>query len=1303
MMSISIFLLLIPCFYLLYRQFNLYAPQTATSVLAAEADAVEAQAAETAEDTAAVTEDTAAVETGDTEAVTEEGGSAEDSDEAAAGDTETVTGDETADVEDQDAAESVTDDEAVVEDVEASADEEAKETDSKELVAEKSNEDLGNKKWEIDFSTQSATETLNNWTGGTDNIFSIVDGGNKAAFKADKENVAYTPGGGVTYQNNSGRILNFAPKEGKYAKVTVTARSSNDDKRNIAVVREDSTLKTASDKTTFDSIDSYTYDIQSAPDTTAHEYVFYINDLDTSKKYGLAMANAFYISKVVVEADYALSKVTADHDTSAAVADATSIELSSQEGATIYWTYGETAPAKDGDKYKADNKYGESNKPSITKGNLSVTAVAVLEKADGTVIAESDPATFTYTVTDGPVAETIEVAVPAADVSAGVYDDPQNISLSSDTKTSKGDAVEVDIYYTIDGTNPLTSATVQKFDKAKAITIDKTTTVKAYAKKDKEAEDINTYTDSAVATFIYVIKQNAEKTYTSNPTKDNEPFFDLERTSNYNPTTPESYKDGDEYGVGTDDYFKLINGNGKTAVRDMTVLTDPTKLGVTSENYYNIEALTKSWNDQGLNELIGTLDANTKAISLCGGAVSETSNAIRVDISAPAKLVVYYSGKNPLGKSYDLNIKVIAPEGSSATAKEGTNDAAYNSQIGKAEFALSGAGSYYIGFAAQGGIIPYISVTENPSESTAPTDKTKVEFTKTPAITPSEKVTVGTKLTVDYAITEGATDASEIKWERVPAKGEATALTADAGSDNKTYTVTAADVDNTIRVTVTPKATEETYTDGDAKFAEVKVEKESTTPPATSDTDTGDVTEDDVDVAEEEFGYIPNGLWIAGFEGYWNDEGDNRGFNYTGSAIKPSVRVYYGTKRLYEKTDYTVSYKNNVKVPQEGASDKKLPTITVKGKGNYSGTATKTFKIIPYNIEYCYYDDNTMYLYSGKTQKPVPTISGWMNGKSKKLKNKTDFEVGYYKADDTEFKNELGSVKDAGDYKIEVKGIKNYTGKFTIDLTLKDSSESTLVSKLSIKAAAVDYDADKAKDGITTTVTVKKGKTVLTEGTDYTLEYWDNYDAGTASVRVIGNGTTYVGSKKVNFKINGTPLSKAKITLKDGFETYNRAYCTGTDDEIYDIWSQSFKIEKDGTELKEETDYSYYDDIINGRKVTLYFEGRGQYSGSVKKTFTLKQSVLDDGTGEDAKFKYEYNEEDNPYSKAGVKPSITVTDKEGNKLVAGVDYSVSYKNNKAVATKSDTKAPAIVIKGKGCYKGTVNKTFTIVKKDISEP
>ena len=61
--------------------------------------------------------------------------------------------------------------------------------------------------------------------------------------------------------------------------------------------------------------------------------------------------------------------------------------------------------------------------------------------------------------------------------------------------------------------------------------------------------------------------------------------------------------------------------------------------------------------------------------------------------------------------------------------------------------------------------------------------------------------------------------------------------------------------------------------------------------------------------------------------------------SYTGKNITQSITVKYNGKTLKKGTDYTVSY----------SSSKSIGTATVKiaGKGSYTGTITKTFKINP--------------------------------------------------------------------------------------------------------------------------------------------------------------------------------------------------------------------------------------------------------------------------------------------------------------------------------------------------------------------
>ena len=62
-------------------------------------------------------------------------------------------------------------------------------------------------------------------------------------------------------------------------------------------------------------------------------------------------------------------------------------------------------------------------------------------------------------------------------------------------------------------------------------------------------------------------------------------------------------------------------------------------------------------------------------------------------------------------------------------------------------------------------------------------------------------------------------------------------------------------------------------------------------------------------------------------------------YSYTGSAITPAVTVTYGGKKLAAGKDYTVKYSNNKAMGKA--------TVTITGKGNYTGTVKKTFKIVP--------------------------------------------------------------------------------------------------------------------------------------------------------------------------------------------------------------------------------------------------------------------------------------------------------------------------------------------------------------------
>ena len=60
-------------------------------------------------------------------------------------------------------------------------------------------------------------------------------------------------------------------------------------------------------------------------------------------------------------------------------------------------------------------------------------------------------------------------------------------------------------------------------------------------------------------------------------------------------------------------------------------------------------------------------------------------------------------------------------------------------------------------------------------------------------------------------------------------------------------------------------------------------------------------------------------------------------YKYSGKARKPAVTVTYNDEVLVKGIDYTVKYSDNI---NPGTA-----TVTIKGKGGYSGTVKKTFKI----------------------------------------------------------------------------------------------------------------------------------------------------------------------------------------------------------------------------------------------------------------------------------------------------------------------------------------------------------------------
>ena len=104
---------------------------------------------------------------------------------------------------------------------------------------------------------------------------------------------------------------------------------------------------------------------------------------------------------------------------------------------------------------------------------------------------------------------------------------------------------------------------------------------------------------------------------------------------------------------------------------------------------------------------------------------------------------------------------------------------------------------------------------------------------------------------------------------------------------------------------------------------------------------------------------------------------------YTGNSISPLPTITYNNKTLKKDTDYTLSYSNNTNAG--------TATITITGKGNFTGTTSKTFSISARAMSDTSVANISSQTYTGNVISPLPTIT--YNNKT--LKKDTDYTLSY--------------------------------------------------------------------------------------------------------------------------------------------------------------------------------------------------------------------------------------------------------------------------------------------------------------------
>ena len=265
-------------------------------------------------------------------------------------------------------------------------------------------------------------------------------------------------------------------------------------------------------------------------------------------------------------------------------------------------------------------------------------------------------------------------------------------------------------------------------------------------------------------------------------------------------------------------------------------------------------------------------------------------------------------------------------------------------------------------------------------------------------------------------------------------------------------------------------------------------------------------------------------------------------------AIVVTAKMANGnTVTLKEGKDYTVTYANNKAVSEgKNLTEKKLPLITVKGKGNFKGSIKQTFtitnksladKVNPITVTVADVPANKN---KGKfVSKPVVT-----DETGTKLKEKTDYTLSYSllmaNGEETKLDVKKDVVNEPGStIRITITGAGNYRGEgsvLTADYRITESDFKKVTVKVVPKTLPyTTKPVTLTEEDLILTMKVGTGKQavvetlpLITDGDDTKdgykiIGYKNNVNKGTAQVTLQGCGK-YGGTKTVKFYIGTRPF-----------------------------------------------------------------------------------------------------------------------------------------------------------------------------------
>ena len=306
---------------------------------------------------------------------------------------------------------------------------------------------------------------------------------------------------------------------------------------------------------------------------------------------------------------------------------------------------------------------------------------------------------------------------------------------------------------------------------------------------------------------------------------------------------------------------------------------------------------------------------------------------------------------------------------------------------------------------------------------------------------------------------------------------------------------------------------------------------------------------------------------------------------YDGAPISPTFTLIANGLTLRLGDDYSASYLNN--------SRPGTASIRVTGRGNYTGSATKEYKITSLGFDECkIYFEHDELPYNGTVQKQIPIILG----KDALPLAESDYRLSY-----------SSDLINAGTVTVTITGYNKYLYAETqvsykiTPITLEDHAIGDI--------ASVIYNR---REQMPTPVVSKDGKSLI-YNVDFTVDYTNNINVGTANVTVTGKGN-YYGNLYSTFQITQATITSVSLQVR-------QVYYNGTAQmpKILTVAAGNFVLNEDEYELVYlNTDRTVYQgNFIDACEIIVQVvpkSGNANVTGSAEITYTIRPAIISNMT-----------------------------------------------------------------------------------------